>query len=146
VGSELQLALAELRDLARGIHPAVLTEQGLGRALESLALRSPVPVEIRACPERRLTPAVEIGVYYVVAEALTNAIKHANASVVGIAVTERDGWVVVEVRDDGVGGVVPGAGSGLRGLGDRVASLDGRLGIHSPAGCGTVLKVELPCG
>jgi PAS domain S-box-containing protein len=146
VGSELQLALAELRDLARGIHPAVLTEQGLGRALESLVLRSPVPAEIRACPEGRLAPAVEIGAYYIVAEALTNAIKHANASVVAIAVTDCDESVVVEVRDDGVGGAELGAGSGLRGLGDRVASLDGRLSMESPAGCGTVLRAELPCG
>ncbi len=145
LGSELQLVLAELRDLARGIHPAVLTEQGLARALESLVLRSPVPAEIRACPEGRLGAAVEIGAYYVVAEALTNAIKHATASAVAISVTERDRSVVVEVRDDGVGGAMFGAGTGLRGLYDRVASLDGRLGVDSPPGCGTVLTAELPC-
>ena len=146
VGSELQLALADLRDLARGIHPAVLAEQGLARALESLVLRSPVPAEICACPERRLAPATEIGAYYVVAEALTNAIKHANASAVAISVSQRDGSVVVEVRDDGVGGAVLGTGTGLRGLADRVASLDGRLSVHSPPGRGTVLTAELPCG
>jgi PAS domain S-box-containing protein len=143
--SELQRVLAELRDLARGIHPAVLTEQGLARALESLVLRSPVPAEIRACPESRLASAVEIGAYYVVAEALTNAIKHANASAVAISVTERDRSVVVEVSDDGVGGAMLGAGTGLRGLYDRVASLDGRLSVDSPPGCGTVLTAELPC-
>ena len=89
---------------------------------------------------------MEIGAYYVVAEALTNAIKHANASAVAISVTELDRAVVVEVRDDGVGGAVPGAGTGLRGLCDRVASLDGRLSVDSPPGCGTVLIAELPCG
>ncbi len=144
-GSELQLALAELRDLARGIHPAVLTEQGLPRALESLVLRSPLPAEILTCPDDRLVLALEIGAYYIIAEALTNAIKHSGASAVTISVARRGSTLVVEVRDNGAGGAAVGAGTGLRGLSDRVASLDGRVRIKSPAGRGTVLTAELPC-
>ena len=145
LGSELQLAIAELRDLARGIHPAVLTEQGLSCALESLVLRSPLPVEVKACPDGRLAPATEIGVYYIVAEALTNAIKHAAPSRVTISITRRADSLIVEIRDDGVGGAAIGAGTGLRGLSDRVASLDGQLSIESSAGRGTALTAELPC-
>jgi PAS domain S-box-containing protein len=145
VGSELQLALAELRDLARGIHPAILTEHGLARALESLVLRSPLPAELLGCPDRRLPPAMEIGVYYVVAEALTNAIKHAEASAVAISVTLEAGSLVVTVRDDGAGGAAIGTGTGLRGLADRVAALDGYLRISSPAHGGTAIIAELPC-
>lgn len=145
LSSELQLALAELRDLARGIHPAMLTEQGLAIALESLVLRSPLPAKLVACPEGRLPEAVEIGVYYVVAEALTNAIKHAGATRVTVSVNADATSVVAEVCDDGGGGARIGAGSGLRGLADRVAALDGRLSVHSPPGGGTTLTAELPC-
>jgi PAS domain S-box-containing protein len=145
LGGELALALAELRDLARGIHPAVLTEQGLALALDSLVLRSPLPAKLVACPDHRLAPAIEIGVYYLVAEALTNAIKHANASRVTISVSADAATVMVEVCDDGSGGASVGSGSGLRGLADRVAALDGRLLVHSPPGEGTTLTAELPC-
>ncbi len=145
IAGELQLALSELRDLARGIHPAMLVEQGLAVALESLALRSPVPAAVLACPDRRLPAPIEIGVYYVVAEALTNAIKHAHASRVEISVRERLGDVLVEVRDDGAGGASIDAGSGLRGLADRVAALDGSLSVASERGAGTTLTAELPC-
>jgi PAS domain S-box-containing protein len=145
VSGELQLALAELRDLARGIHPAVLTEQGLALALESLVLRSPLPAEVVACPARRLPAAIEIGVYYLVAEALTNAIKHADARTVAVSVSDIETAVVVEVRDDGVGGASIAAGSGLRGLADRVAALEGRLTVHSPEGAGTTVSAEIPC-
>jgi PAS domain S-box-containing protein len=145
ISAELQLALAELRDLARGIHPAVLTEQGLTHALESLVLRSPLPARILECPPDRLHPAIETGVYYVVAEALTNAIKHAEASAATVSVRVQAGSVAVEVRDDGKGGATIGGGSGLRGLADRVAALDGRLALDSPDDRGTVLRAELPC-
>ncbi len=145
LAAELQQALAELRDLARGIHPAVLTEQGLAQALESLVLRSPLPAQVTACPERRLPAAVEIGVYYLVAEALTNAIKHAGANSAQVSVTEVERGIVVEVRDDGAGGASIEAGSGLRGLADRVAALDGRLSVHSPREGGTTLTAEIPC-
>jgi PAS domain S-box-containing protein len=145
LASELQLALSELRDLARGIHPAMLTEQGLASALEGLVMRCPVPAKLIACPDTRLPAPVETGVYYVVAEALTNTLKHARASRVTVAVHARPASVVVEVCDDGQGGAGIGAGSGLRGLSDRVASLDGRLSLHSPAGAGTTVTAELPC-
>jgi signal transduction histidine kinase len=145
LGDELRLALAELRDLARGIHPAVLSEQGLAVALESLALRSPVPTKLVECPDRRLPSAIEIGVYYLVAEALTNTIKHARASHATVSVSADAASVTVEVQDDGAGGASIEAGSGLRGLADRVASLDGRLALHSPPGGGTTLTAELPC-
>jgi PAS domain S-box-containing protein len=145
LGAELQLALAELRDLARGIHPAALSEQGLAVALESLALRSPVSTSVVECPQHRLPDAVEIGVYYLVAEALTNAIKHAEASRVTVSVSADATRVSVEVCDDGVGGAKIEAGSGLRGLADRVASLDGRLSLYSPPRGGTTVTAELPC-
>jgi PAS domain S-box-containing protein len=145
LGDELRLALDELRDLARGIHPAVLTEQGLAVALESLALRSPVPTELIECPDRRLPGAIETGVYYLVAEALTNTAKHAQASRATVSVSADAARVTVEVQDDGAGGASIERGSGLRGLADRVASLDGRLAVHSPPGGGTTLTAELPC-
>ncbi|MHB8233065.1 MAG: sensor histidine kinase [Solirubrobacteraceae bacterium] len=145
LAGELQQALAELRDLARGIHPAVLTEQGLARALESLVLRSPLPAQVTACPERRLPAAVEIGVYYLVAEALTNAIKHAGANSAQVSVSEVERGIVVQVCDDGAGGASIDEGSGLRGLADRVAALDGRLTVHSPREGGTTLTAEIPC-
>jgi signal transduction histidine kinase len=145
LGDELRLALSELRDLARGIHPAVLSEQGLVVALESLALRSPVPTQLVECPARRLPSAIEIGVYYLVAEALTNTVKHAQASRATVSVSADATRVSVEVQDDGAGGASIEAGSGLRGLADRVASLDGRLTVHSPLGGGTTLTAELPC-
>ncbi len=145
LSQELQLALSELRDLARGIHPAMLTERGLGSALESLVLRSPLPAKILACPDERLPAPLEIASYYLVAEALTNAIKHARASRVSISVTAEAGRVVVEVSDDGVGGANVDGGSGLRGLADRVAALDGRLSLESSSHTGTRLIAELPC-
>jgi PAS domain S-box-containing protein len=145
LGDELQLALAELRDLARGIHPALLTEQGLGPALESLVLRSPLPARLLAFPDRRLDGAVEIGAYYVVTEGLTNAIKHAGAAEATVSVRVESATVVVEVSDDGCGGASIESGSGLRGLADRVAALDGQLTLRSPPGEGTTVRAELPC-
>jgi signal transduction histidine kinase len=143
--AELRLALTELRELARGIHPVILSEAGLGPALASLAERSPVPVTVAAVPPGRLPPRVEETAYYVASEALANAAKHAHASTVTISARRLNGELVVEVGDDGVGGADPD-GSGLRGLADRVAAVDGRLRIVSPPGHGTHLTAELPCG
>jgi len=141
---ELQLALEELRELARGIHPAVLSDRGLRAALEALAGRSPVPVELVDTPVERLPPAVEAAAYFVVAEALTNVVKYADASQARVTVERANGHAVVEVADDGVGGADPSRGSGLRGLADRVAALDGRLSLESPQGAGTLLRAEIP--
>jgi signal transduction histidine kinase len=142
--AELGAALDELRELAQGIHPAVLTEHGLGPALRTLAARSRVPVEIQAVPTERLPAPVEAAAYFVVSEALANVAKHANASTVSVRVACHDGSLVVEVEDDGLGGADPKAGSGLAGLADRVHALDGRLTMRSSAGCGTRLCAELP--
>jgi signal transduction histidine kinase len=142
--AELRLALAELRELARGIHPVILSEAGLGPALASLAERSPVPATVAAAPPDRLPARVEETAYYVASEALANAAKHAHATAVSISARQCDGGLVMEVDDDGVGGADPN-GSGLRGLADRVAAVDGRLRVHSPAGAGTRITAELPC-
>jgi len=141
---ELAVALEELRELAQGIHPAVLSERGLRPALEGLAARVPVTVQIAALPDERLADAVEVAVYYLVAEALTNVVKYAQASVATVRVEVADGLVVVEVVDDGVGGTSAGSGSGLRGLADRVEALGGVLTIDSPRGSGTRVRGEIP--
>ncbi len=143
-GDELKHALEELRELARGIHPAVLTEYGLEPGLRVLAGRAPLPVELDVELDERLPAPVEAAAYYVAAEALTNVAKHAHASAVTVRVRREDGLAVIEVADDGRGGADLG-GSGLRGLGDRVEALAGRLAIHSPPGAGTVLRAEMPC-
>jgi signal transduction histidine kinase len=140
---ELTLALDELRELARGIHPAILTDRGLDAALDALAARSPVPVEI-AVENVELPAAVEAAAYYVVAEALANVVKYAEASQVTVHVGREDGRAYVEVADDGRGGADPGAGSGLRGLADRVEALDGTLAVESPPGEGTRIRAEVP--
>jgi signal transduction histidine kinase len=141
---ELTLALGELRELARGIHPAVLSDRGLGAALEALAGRAPVAVDLAELPGDRLPEAIEAAAYFVVAEALTNVVKYAHASQATVRVTRRNGHAVVEVADDGVGGADPDRGSGLRGLADRVSALDGRMSLDSPAGLGTRLRAEIP--
>jgi signal transduction histidine kinase len=143
---ELRAALDELRELARGIHPAVLTEQGLGPAVSSLADRSPVPVTIASLPERRLPAPAEAAAYFIVSEALANVAKYAHASSVRVNVAETNGGVLVDVDDDGVGGADPARGSGLRGLADRVHALDGQLTVDSPPGHGTHLHAAIPCG
>jgi signal transduction histidine kinase len=142
--AELRAALEELRELAHGIHPAVLTEQGLGPALKTLAARSPVPVELRRVPLERLPAPIEAAAYFVVSEAIANAAKHAHASAVSVSVAAEDGLLVVEVGDDGVGGAEPRTGSGLAGLADRVQALEGKLTVESEFGCGTLLRAELP--
>ena len=141
---EAQLAVKELRELARGIHPAVLSDRGLGAALEALAGRAPVPVEVRGVPEQPLAPDIEAAAYFVTAEALTNVAKYANASCASVTLSLDDGCLRLSVEDDGVGGADPSNGTGLRGLRDRVDALDGRIDIHSPVGEGTTLTVELP--
>jgi signal transduction histidine kinase len=141
---ELARALEELRELARGIHPAVLSDRGLRAALETLAGRSPVRVELVDTPEDRLPAPVEAAAYYVIAEALTNVARYAHATQATVRVRRRDGKAVVEVADDGIGGADPQRGSGLRGLSDRLAALDGRLAIESPPGAGTRLVAEIP--
>jgi signal transduction histidine kinase/PAS domain-containing protein len=143
---ELGFALEELRELARGIHPAALSERGLGPALASLADRAPVPVHLVGPPSERLPAQVEAAAYYVVSEALANVAKYAEASAVTVRVGRENGQAVVEVADDGVGGAKPGLGSGLNGLADRVEALDGQLRIASPPGEGTTIRAEIPVG
>jgi PAS domain S-box-containing protein len=143
---DLAGALEELRELARGIHPAILSDKGLVPALEMLAGRAAVPVELCAALDDRLPPPVEAAAYYLVAEALTNAAKHARASCVNVNVTRANGRAVVEVADDGVGGADLRGGSGLRGLRDRVEALGGELDLESREGGGTTLTARLPCG
>jgi signal transduction histidine kinase len=141
---ELGLALAELRELARGIHPAILSDRGLGAALEALAGRAPIAVELAELPPDPLPEPIEAAAYFVVAEALTNVVKYAHASQATVRVSRMNGRAVVEVADDGIGGADPGRGSGLRGLADRVAALDGNMQLDSPAGAGTTLRAEIP--
>jgi signal transduction histidine kinase len=142
---ELARALEELRELARGIHPAILTDRGLAAAVEALAERAPLTVSLDEMPPERLPAPVEAAAYFVVAEALTNVVKYAGASHAGVRVARSDGYAVVEVRDDGVGGADPAGGTGLRGLADRLAALDGRLEVHSPPGVGTLVRARVPC-
>ena len=145
--AELSTSLAELRELARGIHPAVLTEKGLGAALYGLASRAPVPVTLDSEVDRRRLPEhVEAAAYFVVAEALTNVAKYARATGANVAVRRDNGRVTVDVTDDGIGGADAATGSGLRGLADRVAALDGTLWVDSPPGEGTRVHAEIPCG
>jgi PAS domain S-box-containing protein len=140
---ELTAALDDLRELARGIHPAVLTDRGLGAAIEALATRSPVPVDVETTDER-LPRAVEAAAYYVIAESLANVSKYAEASEVTVRVRHENGCARIEVADDGVGGADPAVGSGLRGLADRLAALEGTLAVDSPPGGGTRVSAEIP--
>jgi PAS domain S-box-containing protein len=142
---ELQAGLAELRDLARGLHPAVLSDHGLAHALRALAQRAAVPVELElALPDERLPVAVEAAAYFAVAEALTNVARYAEATQACVRVDHQDGELVVAVDDDGVGGADPGSGSGLQGLRDRLAAAGGTLVIESRPGEGTQLRARLP--
>jgi signal transduction histidine kinase len=141
---ELQAAVDELRELARGVHPAILSEEGLAAALESLTSRMPFPVALDAS-DRRLPPQVEATAYFLVCEALANVVKHARASKATVGARHRNGVLVVEVEDDGIGGAHTTNGSGLRGLADRVEALGGVLRIESPAGSGTRVVGEIPC-
>jgi signal transduction histidine kinase len=142
-GTSLRAALQELRELARGLHPPVLEADGLAAAVRQLAARSPVPVTARI-PDERLPTAIESTAYFVLSEGLANVAKYSQASSAEVSVTRAADQLVVEITDDGIGGAVLGAGSGLSGLADRVAALDGRLELTSPAGAGTRLRAELP--
>jgi signal transduction histidine kinase len=144
---EAKQALAEIRDLARGIHPAVLTDRGLDAALSSLAARSPVPVALRSeLGDERPPEQVESAAYFVVAEALTNVARHSEATNAAVSVARDDGVLVIEIRDDGIGGADAQPGSGLAGLRDRVGSLGGTLVVESPPGGPTAITAVLPCG
>ncbi|MEV0586909.1 histidine kinase [Nonomuraea sp. NPDC050310] len=142
---EAKQAVKELRDLVRGLHPAILEEQGLDAALSGLAARVPLPVRLSVAVERRASPAIEAVAFFVVSEALTNIVKHAEAARAAIEVVGTAERLRLTITDDGKGGARPGAGSGLRGLAQRVGSVDGILDIDSPPGGPTTITVELPC-
>ncbi len=144
VADELNGVVEDLREIARGIHPVILSEGGLGPALRTLARRAAIAVELEVRAMGRLPEPVEVAAYYAISEALTNATRHARASVVSIALEERDGCVHLSIRDDGVGGADPARGSGLIGLRDRVEALGGSLEVSSPPGEGTLILVQLP--
>jgi PAS domain S-box-containing protein len=143
-GDELAAALTDLRELANGIHPGVLSERGLADGLTAVAQRAPFPVEIASVPAERLPESVEIATYYLVSEALTNSAKYAQASVASVAVSRVGDRAVIEITDDGIGGADLTKGSGLRGLGDRIGALGGRLAIDSPSGRGTTIRATIP--
>jgi signal transduction histidine kinase len=141
---ELDLALSELRELARGIHPAVLADRGLSAAVRTLAERAPLPVEVREVPPERLPEHIELTAYFVISESLTNITKYAAASRAWVSVTQKNGRLLLEVGDDGVGGADVGRGSGLRGLADRLDAIEGRLYIESEPGRGTTVRATMP--
>ena len=142
--TELRAAINELRELARGIHPAVLTEAGLGPALESLGDHAPIPVTVRTELNGRLAPVAEATAYFVAAEALTNIAKHARASSATVVASQSNGTLLIEVSDDGTGGADPSRGTGMRGMLDRVSAIGGRLLVESGTG-GTRVSAEIPC-
>ena len=142
--AELRDALAELRDLARGLHPAVLSERGLRSALQMLATRSPVPVELDADRARELPAGHETALYFVAAETLTNVVKYARASIARVTLRCDDRWAEIIIADDGVGGAAPGLGSGLRGLSDRIEALGGHLTVASAPAKGTTVTARIP--
>ena len=142
---EIATSLGELREVALGIHPAVVSGHGLAVALEQLTARAPVPVRLSVAVDERLPEPIEVAAYYLVSESLANVAKHAGASCATVDVSRTNGQVVVDVVDDGVGGADPERGSGLRGLADRVEALGGRLRVWSPSGGGTRVKAEIPC-
>jgi signal transduction histidine kinase len=137
-------AVAELREISRGIHPAILSQGGLGPALRTLARRSAIPIDLNTAKNVRLPEPVEVAVYYVTSEALANAAKHAQASCIEVSLATSDGSLLLSIRDDGVGGAEPGRGSGLVGLQDRIEALGGTITVDSPPGGGTSILVTLP--
>jgi signal transduction histidine kinase len=144
VTDELASVSDQLREISHGIHPAILSNGGLEPALKALRRRSALPVELDLHAERRLPEPVEVAAYYAVAEALTNAAKHAHASVVNVELDTHQATLQLAIRDDGIGGADPGQGTGLLGLRDRIEALGGTLQVTSPAGKGTTLLIELP--
>ena len=141
----LSEALEDLRELSHGIHPGILTERGLGPALDELTARGRLPVDLVVSLPKRLPDRVETAAYFLVSEALTNVAKYARATNVRVRVERNDGRAVIQVEDDGTGGADPSRGSGLRGLRDRVEALGGRFTFMSPPGRGTVVEAEIPC-
>ena len=141
---ELDEALKELRELARGIHPTVLSNGGLGAAVEAVAQRAPLPVDVVELPARELPEQVELAAYFVVSEALTNVAKHASATQAAVRMSRTAGRLSVEISDDGVGGAEIDLGTGLRGLADRLAAIEGRLEIDSEPGRGTIVRASIP--
>jgi signal transduction histidine kinase len=146
LGDGLGAVLDDLREIARGIHPAILAEGGLGPALKTLARRAQIPVKVEVRAETRLPAPIEVAAYYVASEALTNAVRHAQASVVRVTLEERDDAFQLSIRDDGVGGADPTKGSGLIGLHDRVEALGGSIDLSSAVGEGTLIVIEFPLG
>ena len=144
IAKDLDEVLEGLREIARGIHPVILAEGGLRPALKALARRSVVPVSVESLVDERLPEEVELAAYYVVAEALTNAAKHAEATSVDVRAEVVDRELVIHVQDDGRGGALASHGSGLIGLADRAEAMGGRFSVHSPPGDGTTVKVSLP--
>ncbi len=144
IAAGLADAAAELQELSRGIHPAALSEHGLGPALRTLARRSAVPVDLAITTDARCPEPIEVAAYYVASEALANTMKHAQASHAEVSLSTRTGSLLLSVRDDGVGGANPARGSGLAGLTDRVEALGGSIHLHSTAGAGTHITVDLP--
>jgi signal transduction histidine kinase len=144
IADELTGAVDELREIARGIHPAILSEGGLGPALRTLARRVPIPVEVDIRTDTRPTDRIEVAAYYVASEALTNTTKHAHASTAHITVEQRDTQLHLSISDDGNGGADPTRGTGLIGLRDRVQALGGTIEVSSPPGAGTTILVQLP--
>jgi signal transduction histidine kinase len=142
----LGAALHELREFSQGIHPAILTERGLGPALQELVFLAPISIQLTVPPDERLPEPVEAAAYYIVAEALANAAKYASADTVSVTVERQNGLARIEIADDGVGGADPTKGSGLRGLSDRAEALGGTLAVESVSGSGTRLRAEIPCG
>jgi signal transduction histidine kinase len=140
------VALEELRETARGIHPAILTQGGLELALRALCRRCAVPVQLEILTSGRFPERVEVAAYYAVSELLTNTVKHAGASVLRVAVAQQDGTLLLSVSDDGAGGANPANGTGLVGLGDRIEAIGGTIAVESPAGGGTTALVSLPLG
>ena len=146
IAAGLTDAVAELQEVSRGIHPAIHSERGLGPALRTLARRCAVPVDLDVTTNARCAEPVEVAAYYVASEALANAMKHAQASSVEMSLATRDGSLLLSIREDGVGGADPARGSGLAGLADRVEALGGSIHVHSAAGAGTHITVDLPLG
>jgi signal transduction histidine kinase len=141
----LQRAVEELRELAHGVHPPILTQGGLAAALEDLTRRIPIPVTVLAAPQERLPADLEATAYFIVCEALANVVKHSQASTATVSLARSNGKLVLEITDDGVGGADVSGGSGLRGLYDRIEARGGRLHVTSPPGHGTRIVGEIPC-
>jgi signal transduction histidine kinase len=142
---DAKLVLAELRDLVRGIHPAVLTDRGLDAAISAIAGRSPIPVEVEVNLRERQPEEVEGTAYFIVVEALTNVAKHSQATRARVSINRERGWLKVEISDNGRGGADLEGGSGLRGLRDRILALDGRFALESEPDKGTTVRAEIPC-